>query len=390
MKILFIAHRIPFPPNKGEKIRTFHQLRYLNNKHDVFLCFIVDDKRDLGYTACLNDYCNKMVFTFISTFYNKCKALLMSLFSQKPLTLRFFYSKTLQQRVHQILTEEQFDLVIASCSSVAQYIPQSFKPKVMDLIDIDSDKWLQYAQFTSFPKRKIYQQEAKRMAKYEKHLLDTWERCYVISPQEAQIVDGEKRLHVLANGVDLDYFDNLYENRGCDIVFVGTMNYFPNVDAMIYFCNEIWPYVVKKHPKVKLYIVGRDPSPCISELRSDNIIVTGAVEDIRLYLQKAKLAIAPIRIARGVQNKVLEYIACGLPCVISPQAAEGIDLSNLDSGIWIENNATTFAQRINSCLEENIEIPTTRREIFAQKYSWETHLANWEKDLLEIVAESKS
>ena len=390
MKILFITHRIPFPPNKGEKIRTFHQLRYLNSRHDVFLYFLVDDKRDLQYTNSLQKYCHKMEFAYISSFYNKCKAMVMSLFSQQPLTLRFFYSKNLQRRVHKILQKESFDLVVASCSSVAQYIPKSFQPKVMDLIDIDSDKWLQYAQFASFPKKQIYQQEAKRMAKYENYLLDTWQRCYVISPQEAQVVNTKNKLHILVNGVDFDYFQDLYQNAGHNIVFVGTMNYFPNVDAMTFFCNEVWPSVIRQHPQAKLYIVGRDPSPCILELQSENIIVTGAVQDIRSYLKKAKLAIAPIRIARGVQNKVLEYIACGLPCIISPQAAEGIDLSGIDSGMWIEDNAKAFAERVNTCLEQNLVIAKTRRETFSQKYSWETHLALWEKELLEIVAESKT
>ena len=385
MKIFYIAHRIPFPPNKGEKIRTFNQIKYLSDKHDIFLCFLVDDKRDLAFVESLRDYCSNMEFTYISSFFSKLRSLVQSFFSPLPITVLCFRSKRLEKRLNRIFKEQQFDIVIASCSSVAQYIPNHIKPKVMDLIDVDSDKWSQYAQFAQFPKKWIYKREAQRMKKYEQHLISTWEKCYVISPQEAQVVASQKKLEVLANGVDLEYFANTYQNHGVNIVFLGTMNYFPNEDAMLYFHKQIWPQIIERDQHAKLYIVGRDPSPAICELKSDRVIVTGAVEDTRPYLQNAKVAIAPIRIARGVQNKVLEYLACDLPCVISSSAAEGIDLKDLNDGLWIEDTPTQFAERVLYCLQNDVEISPQRRQKFAQKYSWQTHLHNWEQQLTSIV-----
>jgi len=385
MKIFYIAHRIPFPPNKGEKIRTFNQIKYLSDKHDIFLCFLVDDKRDLAFVESLRDYCGNMEFTYIPSFFSKIRGLVQSFFSSLPITILCFRSKRLEKRLNRIFKEQQFDIVIASCSSVAQYIPTHIKPKVMDLIDVDSDKWSQYAQFAKFPKKWIYKREAQRMKKYEQHLINTWEKCYVISPQEAQVVASQKKLEVLANGVDLEYFANTYQNHGVNIVFLGTMNYFPNEDAILYFHKQIWPQITERDHHAKLYIVGRDPSPAICELKSDRVIVTGAVEDTRPYLQNAKVAIAPIRIARGVQNKVLEYLACDLPCVISSSAAEGIDLKDLNDGLWIEDTPTQFAERVLYCLQNDVEISPQRRQKFAQKYSWQTHLHNWEQQLTSIV-----
>jgi len=314
MNILYICHRLPYPPNKGEKIRAFHQLRYLATRHTIHLACLVDDAEDLQHVEALERYCASIDMVYRPKIGAKLLAL-RALCTNQPLSVASFYSSALASKVRQRLAVERVDRIVVFSSAMTVYVQQvSGIPKVIDFVDVDSEKWRLFADYHPWMLSWVYRLEARRLARHEVEVARVFDHTILVTDREAQILQEhvpDRPISVIPNGVDLEYFTPP-PHRGTvteppALVFTGMMDYFPNVDAVNYFCHEIFPLVREVVPAVQFYIVGRNPTQQVRQLsRQPNVIVTGAVSDVRPYLVRARVAVAPLRIARGVQNKILK------------------------------------------------------------------------------------
>ena len=383
MKILYLAHRLPYPPNKGEKIRTFHQIEQLAKRHTIHLCTFVDDPDDIPHVETLRRYCASVEFVYRSN----APAMFLApagLLRGLPFSIALFYRKAFATKVKNKLATERIDCLFASSSSMAQYARfASDCPKVIDFIDVDCEKWRLYAQHHSFPLNLIYQVESERLAKYEERAARTFDHCILISEEEQAALQKrvqDRAISVISNGVDLEYFNNSGVDTGRGhqpiVVFTGVMDYFPNVDAVNYFCRTIFPLVRNSAPEAQFYIVGRNPAPAVLALKKHpNVVVTGTVSDVRPYVARAAVAIAPLRIAPGVQNKILEAMALGVPVVGSTQSFKGIRAGKRD-GIRVADDPRSFARHVVDLLRSD---PSTRSEIARQARSYVERFHRWDE-----------
>jgi sugar transferase (PEP-CTERM/EpsH1 system associated) len=283
---------------------------------------------------------------------------------------------------------------------MAQYVlGTSNISTIIDFIDVDSEKWREYAQRASFPLSSLYQREAELLAKYEEKLTLTFDHSILSSEAEAQVLRKrvkDSRVTVISNGVDLQYFSSLAiaspvndRNDRPIIVFTGVMDYFPNVDAVQYFCQEMFPLILDELPAAEFYIVGRNPTREVSRLgKHRSVVVTGTVPDVRPYLAQATVAVAPFRVARGVQNKVLEAMAMGVSVVGTTEAFKGIAVTERD-GIRIANDARPFAQHVMTFLQVDATLRRQHarqaRAYVERHHRWEDQGAKLEQLLDDIV-----
>jgi sugar transferase (PEP-CTERM/EpsH1 system associated) len=403
VKILYLAHRIPYPPNKGEKIRTFHQVQQLAGRHTIHLCSFVDDSRDLPGVAKLREHCASVEVVY----RGQARSVLLAagaLLKRSPFSVSLFYRKALAEKVTQKAATERFDCIVASSSSMAQYaclVPDV--PKILDFIDMDSEKWGLYAEHRRFPLSLIYRVEAERLAKYEDEMARVFDHSIVISEEERRVFQkrvSDRPVAVISNGVDFEYFSPSRivsgGNSQPSIVFTGVMDYFPNVDAVQFFCGEVFCRVRDLVPNAHFYIVGRNPTRQVNELgKKTNVIVTGTVPDVRPYLVQATVSVAPFRLARGVQNKVLEAMAMGVPVVGTPEAFKGISAIE-QNGVRIADNPRFFAQQVATFLQGaslRREAGLQARRYVERHHRWEDQGAKLERLLEEVVmakAEARS
>ncbi len=259
---------------------------------------------------------------------------------------------------------------------MAPYIEHFHIPKIIDFVDVDSDKWRQYAEQCNFPKSFIYKLEFDRLRKLETRLCRLFNCSIVTTDHEKSLLDYSDNVMVIPNGIDLEYYTPRISLDQNILIFTGAMNYFPNIDAMLYFHDEIFPLILKKIPDVKFFIVGMNPVQKIRRLSSKNIIVTGTVDDVRDYLGNASVCIAPLRIAKGIQNKILEAMAMQVPVVATSQANNGIDAIH-GREIMIADNADDFANATVMLLKSRLlrqAIVKAARSLIEEKFNWERTL----------------
>lgn len=394
MNILYLAHRIPYPPTKGDKIRSFHQVRYLSERHSVHVVCWVDDPEDRQHVEALKKMCASVTVLHRSAGATKARAVL-GLLQSRPLSVSAFWSKKMYRLVEGILNSKKIDRIFVYSSAMAEYVLDTRDAsirRVIDFVDVDSEKWRSYAERSKGPGGWVYRVEAQRLARYEEHLLRTFDHSIITSEREAGLLRRlvpDASTAVISNGVDLEYFNpELFHHSSPSppaLVFTGTMDYLPNVDGVRFFCGEIFPLVREVIPDVVFYIVGRNPTREVKSLSQEpGVVVAGSVPDVRPYLAKSWLAVAPLRIARGVQNKVLEAMAMGLPVVGTSQAFQGAQARDTD-GIRQADEPETFAREILALLKNNAvrrEASINARRYVERQHRWEDHGAALDRILL--------
>jgi sugar transferase (PEP-CTERM/EpsH1 system associated) len=396
MNILFLCHRIPYPPNKGDKIRSFNEIKHLSRKHRIFLACLIDNSDDVNYVDELKKYCDAVDYDMINPCWQKIRAI-PYLFSSKPMSVPYFYSQHLQDAVDKRLSENDIDVIFAFSSPMAEYVINragGMKKQarlIMDFVDVDSDKWRMYSEHANLLYSFIYRKEWKSLMRYEKKVGEFFDLSLFVSNNEVLLYKSfapDVEVMSIPNGVDVDYFTDTKnvkteENGKYVIIFTGAMDYFPNEDAVLYFADEIWPEVKKKLPGSVFYVVGGNPSKRVRALSEGNsgIIVTGYVPDVRKYYQKADLFVAPLRIARGIQNKVLEAMAAGIPVVARPEAVQGLSASN--GFVSVAGNPDTFVDSIMEILNDSQK----REKLIFDARGYINKYHNWHKNLdcLETV-----
>jgi sugar transferase (PEP-CTERM/EpsH1 system associated) len=380
VKILFLCHRVPFPPDKGDKIRAFHLLRALAARHDVDLFTLADDPRDLAHQAALQEHCRHVTIARVHPRLARLRSL-PHLVSRTPLTIPYFSSDTLQRSVDSAVAARGYDRIFVYCSAMAQYVRwNGAVPVVMDLVDVDSDKWTQYASRTRFPFSLIYAKEGRDLRAYEREVSEKSACVLVTTEREAALareVAPAARVHVLSNGVDTRYFAPAQEGTtggAPTLIFTGDMSYFPNREGVTFFAREVLPLVRSAIPDVRFVIVGRNPGRQVEALASEaGVVVTGFVPDVRLWLAQASVAVAPLTIAAGVQNKILEAMSSGLPVVATPRAAQGLT-SAVAEVVEIGETADEFAAKCVALIRDvrrARELGQEGRRRVTADYSWE-------------------
>lgn len=390
MRILMLAHRIPYPPHTGDKIRAYHIARYLARRHRLTLAFLVDEAADQAGIEPLRREMGDVMFAKLWKPWSVAKGL-AGLASGSSLTLPYFYSRGLQERVRQRVSDADFDLIYASSSPMAQYAGGSTLPLVMDFVDVDSDKWSQYADRTQPPRSWLYRAEGRRLQRYEAGIARRARSCLLATRVEEALLRSfapRARTAVIPNGIDLEYYspvETATESRV--LIFTGAMDYLPNIDAVTYFCDEILPRVRQAVPDAVLHIVGLRPAPSVRRLgERPEVVVTGAVPDVRPYYARASVCVAPLRIARGIQNKVLQAMALGVPVVASSAAARGLD-AEAGEHFHVEDEPAAFASRLVALLQSSSErraVGGRGRAFVERHYSWEASFSRVE-DVLEAA-----
>lgn len=330
MNILFICHRLPFPPNRGGKIRPFNMIRHLSQKHSVVVASLAESEEELQEGAGLREHCSQVIAEVVPRTV-RWKQAVASLPTSTPSSVAYFWSAKLSQRIQEKVATTQFDVVFVHCAFVAQYaLDLPARVRILDFGDLDSAKWLAYSCHQRFPLSHGYKFEAQKLRRYEKKIAGAFHSCTVTAQgewDEFQTLGVEIPCTTIPNGVDTHYFAMRPKvpQRSFSIVFLGRMNYFPNVDGISHFTKAIFPLIRQQMPQTSLRIIGSKPTRKILSLANlSGVTVTGSVPDVRPYLNDAVVAVAPLRIARGTQNKVLECMAMGVPVVVTPEVAKGV------------------------------------------------------------------
>jgi polysaccharide biosynthesis protein PslH len=390
MKVLFLAHRIPFPPNKGDKIRSFNVLRYLAARHEVHVGCLVDDDADLRYVPKLRELARDVSFGRIHPRMGRIAAL-PGMLRSRALSVSYFHSGNLQQWVDEVLSTQGIEAIFCSSSPMAEYLFQSGSPekvaaavRVMDLIDVDSEKWRQYAATRPAWAAWIYRYEARCLALYESRIVRSFDRVLVVSEAEKGQIPRELQLpsvRSMPNGVDLEYFSPSHAGRFPAVepllVFTGVMDYWPNVDGVQWFVEKIFPRIRERVPDVRLLIVGSRPTAQVRKLATiPGVTVTGFVEDVRDYVGAAEVCVVPLRIARGIQNKLLEAMAMGKAVVSTPEAFEGLR-AEAGRDVLVAADEAAFAEATLQLLGDKqraAAIGRNARVCVERHYAWESNL----------------
>jgi sugar transferase (PEP-CTERM/EpsH1 system associated) len=395
VNILFLAHRIPYPPDKGDKIRSFNIIKHLAQKHEIFLGTVLEETSDRDYLTGLKNYCKEIC---AADYLGKSK-LIKSILTNKPFSVSNFYDKKLQDYVDGALDNKNIGAVICFCSSMAEYVfntPLFVKNKlsgiqlIMDYVDLDSDKWRQYSDYSLGYLKYIYNIENRRLFRYEMEINKVFNHSVFVSQREVetfrQLYPDLKDVHVISNGVDYDYFSPEptrnalpVENSKTHpkIVFTGVMDYFANEEGVIWFCDKIFQQIRTEIPHAQFYIVGNRPTNTVWSLSElDGVTVTGYVEDIREYYWKADICAIPLRIARGLQNKVIEAMATGNAVVATSNASNGI-ICNKNEDIVVADGEEEFALEVIKLLRDGKrrkEMGLKAVENIRKNYSWKKNL----------------
>jgi sugar transferase (PEP-CTERM/EpsH1 system associated) len=399
MQILFLTHRIPYPPDKGERIRAFHELKYLAARHEVDLFCFADSPESAQNQQFLRGLCRSV---YVEVLKKPARLLhaAVNVFTGRPMTFGYFHSREFDARVREALSRCKYDVIFVYCSSMGQFIPQPAPaPLVVDFVDADSQKFAQYASGSGRVLRWLYAREARAVAVAEQSLGRVARLSFSATDHDARELRGSKpggfEVEAMTNGVQVP--DTLGEPDNTRFqefqpyaLFVGTMSYLPNSDAAVYFARDILPLVRRTHPDLKFVIVGRDPSRDVRELaRIPDVFVVGATQDAFPYFQNASVSVAPFRISQGFHNKIAESLAVGTPVVTSRRAMAGIGLSERE-GLFVADAPEDFADKVTAVLKDSDLRQELRRQAPAvrQRLSWETRLCRFEELIVQVAGQS--
>jgi sugar transferase (PEP-CTERM/EpsH1 system associated) len=374
-EILLLAHRVPYPPDRGDKVRSHHVMRHLSSLGRVHLASFADDPRDLGHGDALRQWCASA--TVLPRRKGNARAAVEALASGRTVSEAAFDSPAMRAAVTRLLGERRYDAVYVYSGQMAQYLPADTR-FVMDFVDIDSAKFAAYADDARGPLRWMMRREAKLLGRFEREIADRAVATLLVSEAEAALFRGDAEddaVFAIENGIDTDFFDPAavtpVAEAGPLIVFTGQMDYRPNIDAVRWFVGEVLPLL----PDARFAIVGRAPAAAVRALAGERVIVTGEVADVRGWIAAAAVVVAPLLLARGIQNKVLEAMAMARPVVASTAAAEGIDH---DGTIRVAGDAPGFAREIAAVLGDPAGAATLGKSARARtiaRYGWDARLA---------------
>jgi sugar transferase (PEP-CTERM/EpsH1 system associated) len=396
--LLFLAHRLPYPPTKGDKVRSHHLLRHLAQRYRVVLGSFIDDPLDWQHVEKLGALCAEVHIEPIVRWSRpiRCAGALLT---GEALTLPYFHSNALDEWVKDIVRRERIERAFVFSSPMAQYVLDLPRMRsIVDFVDLDSAKWGDYARRRPWPISALYQLEAQRLLAFEKHVAARVETSLFVTREEARLLSAvapecANRITAIENGVDSEHFspahgfESPFPASEHAIVFTGTMDYWPNVDAVVWFAREVLPRLRQHDASARFHVVGMNPHRTVRALASDAAVnVTGRVDDVRPYLRHARAVVAPLRVARGIQNKVLEAMAMARPVVATSAAAAaltarpGVDLE-------VADDAAAFAAKVLAVVDPAAgeRMGQRARARILADYAWTSRFAR----LDELIAQGE-
>jgi len=391
--LLYLVHRMPYPPNKGDKVRSYHLLKHLAERHRVFVGTFVDDPEDEAHLATLRSLCAGLHATRLHPARARLGSL-AGLLDGQALTLHYYRDAALQRWVRETARRERIDAVVVFSSSMAQYADGLGLPMLVDFVDVDSAKWTEYAAHHRWPMSWLYRREGEQLLAYERAVASRSARSFFVTEKETALFrslapESVHSCEALSNGVDADYFApdparaSPFAADELPVVFTGAMDYWPNIDAVTWFAAEMLAPLRAKWPAMRLHIVGRNPAPAVRALAGAAIHVTGTVPDVRPYLQHAAVVVAPLRLARGIQNKILEAMAMGRPVVTTAECAQAVTPD--PGGALVDaTDQGTFVAAVDALLrdpERARALGAAGQRLVQRDYSWDAHLAAFERHL---------
>ncbi|MDR1424000.1 MAG: TIGR03087 family PEP-CTERM/XrtA system glycosyltransferase [Azoarcus sp.] len=386
--LLYLTHRIPYPPNKGDKVRSFHILRHLARTHRVFLGTFIDDPDDFRHLETLKEWCQGVRAIGIVPRLRRV-ASLRGLALGEALSLPYYRSRSLARWAVETAVWERIAVAVAFSGPMAQYLDvPGLTRRVIDFCDVDSAKWMEYAAAKRWPLAWLYRREGRRLAAFERAAALASDASLFSTEAERELFacaapDAAGKATAMRNGVDAAYFSpdhelpNPYPPGGPVLVFTGAMDYWPNIDAVRWFVREVLPLVRQRQAQARFWIVGRNPSPAVLDLAGEAVTVTGAVADVRPYLAHADVVEAPLHIARGIQNKVLEAMAMARPVVLAAASANGL-AAKAGEECEVAARAEEFAAATLRLLEDaggRQRMGRLAREAMLARHDWEANLA---------------
>lgn len=393
-KLLYLVHRMPYPPNKGDKVRSYNLLKHLLGRHEVYLGTFIDDPDDEQHLPVLQQMCAEVHAARLHPATAKL-ASLRGLLTGEALTLPYYRDAGLTQWVRGLAERVELDAVVVFSSSMAQYaeaLPEL--PLLVDFVDVDSAKWTDYAAAHAWPLSWLYRREGQRLLSFEAAVAERAACSFFVTDKETalfrQLAPACKgRVEALCNGVDAEFFApdparaSPFAAGELPLVFTGAMDYWPNADAVSWFVAEALPALRKTWPQLVFYIVGRSPGPTVQALAGDGVVVTGTVPDVRPYLQHAAAVVAPLRLARGIQNKILEAMAMARPVVAARSCVEAIAAEE-GSELLAADAAEDYVRQLQQLLGDParaVAVGAAGRERVLQSYSWTAHLSGIDRFL---------
>jgi sugar transferase (PEP-CTERM/EpsH1 system associated) len=382
MKIFVLLSRFPFPLEKGDKLRAYHQIRQLSRNHEIHLCALNDIHLKDDYIKALDPYCKSIHVLNLSKLTIAWN-ILLAFITGKPLQVGYFYNLYTQRKIDKLIDEIKPDHIYCQLLRVAEYVRKKNIPKTLDYQDVFSKGIDRRKETSPFYMKPLLKLEYKRLCRYEKELFDDFDHKTIISfPDRAFIPHPERNeIVVVTNGVDTDYFKPFITEKKYDLIFTGNMGYPPNVNAACFLVKTILPLVHQRLPDTRLVLAGASPHTRVLTLKNDKVEVTGWVEDIREYYASAKIFIAPMQIGTGLQNKLLEAMAMKIPCITSPlanSALEAIDKEQIMIG--------TTPQEYAHIIIELLTNPAKADNLAEKGYEFVHRNFNWESAIKKLEA----
>ena len=377
MKIIVVLPRFPYPLEKGDKLRAYHQLRTLSRTHELYLVTLAEVLPTEEELAQVRPFCKEIHVVKLS-FLSKCWNIFCAFFKGLPIQCGYFYKKEAQKVIQDLVDRVQPDRIYCQLIRTAEYVKHFPVKKIIDYQDVLSKGMQRRYERGKWYEKPFFRWEYRRLVRYERRVFDFFDEKVIITEVDRELIphSENEHIHVIANGVDFDkYACQSCPKKEYDLIFAGNMGYAPNIEAAEYLCREVLPLLLEERPGLTVAICGANPSPRVLALRSRNVTVTGWVDDMSEWYAKSRIFIAPMHLGTGLQNKLLEAMAMRLPCITSPLA--GRPLKGVESGkeILVCNTTTGYVEMVLQLLEnEDLyqEIAENGYQFVKRNYNWET------------------
>lgn len=386
MKLLFLTSRLPYPPHGGDKLRAFNFIKYLSKNHSVHLISFIEREEEIAYVEPMRKYCTSVETVLLKPIQSYVNCMLFSP-TLTPFQVAYYRNGTMRDKINKAIADEKYDGIYIHLLRMAQYVKDSKEVnRILDLTDSLALSLKRSLKFRSHLFYLFYFMEWLKVSIYEPKIVRYFDDCLLVSDADLKAGSVLKNVHnisVVPNGVDLEYFKPPEApHKPRKLVFIGNLHSFPNRDAVLYFYSEILPFVKLEMPDVEFYIVGANPPDKIKRLSDGkNVIVTGPVEDTRSHLSDAAAMVCPIRVATGMQNKILEAMAMGLP-VISTSIATQWMPSREGGGIVVADSPLEFAKKAVEIMKDK----ELRRRLSIGSRSTAEDNYDWGKNIDKLEA----
>lgn len=372
-KVAVILSRFPFPLDKGDKLRAFHQLKYLSQFHEIYLFCLCTQEISRNDQKLVQPFCKEMVLLKIGTF-DIIKGIIYSLYHKYPVQVGYFYSNKIKKRISREIASFQINTVYCQLSRTALYGKDIPAKRILDFQDAFSTNYLRLSETTKGIRKLFYQREYQTMHLFEHKILKWFDQFTIISEfDKSQVGPNHQKLHVIPNGVDSMYFEPIQTDKKFDILFVGNLSYLPNKNAVFFLVHQILPEILKIYPNIRIHIVGADTPQEIYALGGKNVFVSGFVKDIRTAYSEARIFVAPLFSGAGLQNKILEAMSMQIPCITTSIVNISVQ-AKMESEILIANSATEFIEKIQLLLgseELQTRISLEARNFVMENFCWD-------------------